>query len=194
MAKRDPLNTLGASNHSKKERSERDYYGTDPRATKAILNRETFNKNVWEPCAGRHKMSQVLEAAGYNVRKSDIFDYGYNNEILDFLDSTEHWDGDIITNPPYELATEFVVKSLATVNEGNKVAMFLRTLFLESQSRYTKIFKDNPPKIIYIFSKRQVCSKVDDFTEGSAVSYCWMIWEKGFKGDPIVKWINEEVI
>ena len=44
--KKDPLNTLGASNHSKKQRSELDYYGTAPSATLALLERETFNKNI----------------------------------------------------------------------------------------------------------------------------------------------------
>ena len=84
--KKDPLNTLGASNHSKKQRSELDYYGTAPSATLALLERETFNKNIWEPCAGHHKMSDVLESAGYNVKKSDIFSYGLDHEIIDFLD------------------------------------------------------------------------------------------------------------
>ena len=24
----------------------------------------------------------------------------------------------------------------------------------------------------------------------SAVAYAWFVWEKGFKGDPVIKWIN----
>lgn len=24
----------------------------------------------------------------------------------------------------------------------------------------------------------------------SAAAYAWFVWEKGFKGDPIIKWIN----
>ena len=189
--KKDPLNTLGASNHSKKQRSELDYYGTAPSATLALLKREAFNQNVWEPCAGHHKMSDVLEAAGYNVKKSDIFSYGLDHEIIDFLDCTYTWHGSIVTNPPYEYAMEFVIKALDIVPQGEKVAMFLRTLFLEGQKRYDKIFKENPPKTVYVFSKRQVCSKVDDFTEGSAVSYAWFVWEKGFSGNTEIKWIND---
>lgn len=189
--KKDPLNTLGASNHSKKQRSELDYYGTAPSATLALLERETFNKNIWEPCAGHHKMSDVLESAGYSVKKSDIFSYGLDHEIIDFLDCIKVFDGDIVTNPPYEFATEFVIKALELIKTGNRVAMFLRTLFLEGQKRYDKIFKENPPKTVYVFSKRQVCSKVDDFTEGSAVSYAWFVWEKGFSGNTEIKWIND---
>lgn len=189
--KKNSLNTLGASNLSKKERSERDYYGTAPSATKALLNREIFYTNIWEPCVGHHKMSDALELCGYNVKKSDIFDYSLSHEIIDFLTYEGTFAGDIVTNPPYELATEFVEKALSVVEPGHKVAMFLRTLFLEGQKRYERIFKENPPKVIYVFSKRQVCSKVDDFTEGSAVSYAWFVWEKGYKGAPEIQWIND---
>lgn len=24
----------------------------------------------------------------------------------------------------------------------------------------------------------------------SAVAYAWFVWEKGFTGDPVIKWIN----
>ena len=49
----------------------------------------------------------------------------------------------------------------------------------------------NPPKYVYVFSKRTVCARNGDFenTKGSAVCYCWYIWEKGFKGEPVIRWI-----
>lgn len=25
---------------------------------------------------------------------------------------------------------------------------------------------------------------------GSAVAYAWFIWEKGYKGEPVVRWFN----
>lgn len=190
------VNTLGASNLSEKERSENDYYGTNPESVKSLLKNETFNKeNIWEPCAGHHLLSNVLKDSGYIVKESDICEYdGYEHALIDFLELDESiikYNGDIITNPPYNLSNKFVVKALNLVEPGCKVAMFLRTLFLEGQTRYNSIFKENPPKTVYVFSRRQVCSKNDDFTEGSAVAYAWFVWEKGFKGDPIIKWITD---
>jgi hypothetical protein len=44
--------TLGASSHSKDEREQHDYYATDPKAVKMLLELETFNKNILEPCCG----------------------------------------------------------------------------------------------------------------------------------------------
>jgi len=188
---KDTLKVLGASNHCDAERSKLDYYGTSPESTEALLRNEEFSYKVWEPCAGHHLISDKLEARGYEVRTSDIAEYeGYEHEIIDFLEYDGDWDGDIVTNPPYNLSTDFTVKALNILKPGHKLAMFLRLQYLEGVSRYEKIFKDNPPKIIYVFTNRQTSSKVDDFTVGSAVAYCWYLYEKGFKGDPVIKWIS----
>jgi len=113
---------------------------------------------------------------------------------------------DIITNPPYKYANEFVTKALDNVKDGCKVAMFLKLAFLESQERYY-MFMKNPPKTVYVFSKRMVCAKNGDFYQrtedgeikrdsngnpmmlSSAMAYAWFVWEKGYKGDSIIKWI-----
>ena len=191
---RDTLKVMGASNHCSDERSKLDYYGTNPISTKALLKVEKFDHNIWEPAAGHHLIANTLKEAGYDVTTTDIADYGFGDEIGNFLEVTakDSWDGDIITNPPYNLSTEFAVKALEVVKPGHKVAMFLRTLFLEGTKRYEKLFKENPPKVIYVFTNRQVSDKNDDFSKGSAVSYSWFVWEKGYKGEPIIKWISSE--
>ena len=40
--------TLGASNHTDKEREQNDYYATDPCAIDKLLMVENLNKNIWE--------------------------------------------------------------------------------------------------------------------------------------------------
>jgi len=190
---KDTLKVMGASNHTDEERSKLDYYGTDPRSTKALLEVETFDHNIWEPCAGHHLITNVLYDAGYHVLSSDIADYEhFINLKLNFLEYEGEWDGDIITNPPYGLSTEFAVKALELVKPGHKVAMFLRTLFLEGTKRYEKLFKENPPRYVYVFTNRQVSDKNDDFSKGSAVSYSWFVWIKGYKGPTEIKWISSK--
>ena len=137
-------------------------------------------------------MSDVLEEAGYTVKTTDIADYGFGDEEVNFLETTEEFDGDIVTNPPYGLSTDFAVKALEILKPGKKLAMFLRLLFLEGNKRYDKVFKENPPKTVYVFSNRQVSDKNDDFSHGSAVAYAWFVWEKGYKGDPIIKWVKSK--
>ena len=49
--------TLGASNHTDKEREKDDYYATDPIAIDKLLTVETPNKNVWECACGAGHLS-----------------------------------------------------------------------------------------------------------------------------------------
>lgn len=181
--------TLGASNHSKEDREENDYYATEPKALEVLLEKEQFN-NVWENACGQGHLSRVLEKNNILGKSSDLIDRGYG-EVIDFLDYKDKYDGDIITNPPYSLAEKFILKSLDVIPSGNKVAMFFKIQFLEGVKR-KKLFENFPPKIIYIFSGRVVCAKNGDFEKygKKSLAFIWIVWEKGFTGNTIIKWIN----
>ena len=199
--------TNGASNHSNKERVLNDYYATNPKAVEMLLELETFNKNILEPCCGEGHISKVLEQNGHNVLSLDLIDRGYGIGGVDFLKYNEHFNGDIITNPPYLGAQEFVEHALDLIDDGNKVAMFLKITILEGKSR-RKLFEDYPPKRVYVSTSRILCGKNGDFykrdkngnliidkdgnpmEDSSAVCYAWFIWEKGYKGDIILKHFN----
>lgn len=193
--KRSTFVTLGASNHTDNERQNEDYYATDPIAAKLLLESESFGGKIWECACGEKHLASVFEEAGLEVRSSDLINR-CGNEVLDFLsdDNREMFDGHIITNPPYKYATEFIYKALSLIPEGNKVAMFLKVQFMEGKAR-KKLFTEHPPKVIYVSSSRILCAKNAEFDRmreggGSAVAYAWYVWEKGYKGDTVVKWIN----
>lgn len=183
---------IGATNHSKEERAVDDYYATDPKAMEALLERESFHDRVWEPACGGGHLSRVLEEHGHEVRNSDVVDrMGGGVELLDFIDDQfGEWDGDIITNPPYSFAQEFVERSLSVIRDGRKVAMFLKLTFLEGKKRKA-MFDKHPPKRVYVFSSRVSCARGGDFssTQSSAVAYAWFVWEKGYQGNPVINWI-----
>ena len=186
--------TLGASNHTGKEREADDYYATDPVAIDLLLSEEKFNNKIWEPACGEGHMSKCLVKHGYIVKSTDLIDRGYGVGGVDFFKQNDIFDGDIITNPPYKFAKEFIEKALELVPEGNKVAMFLKIQFLEGKAR-RGLFDKHPPKIVYVSSSRILCAKNGEFEKmkaggGSAVAYAWNIWEKGFNGITRLKWIN----
>lgn len=108
---------------------------------------------------------------------------------VDFLQVTECFEGDIITNPPYKYATEFIFKALDLIPEGRKVFMFLKLQFLESKSRKA-LFDTEQLKTVYVSRSRIQCGKNGEFTGSSAVAYAWYEFEKGYKGNPTIKWIN----
>lgn len=137
--------TIGASNHASHVRADKDYYATEPAATEWLCRLEEFRSPILEPSCGEGHISRVLEAQGYEVVSRDLEDRGYGEGGRDFLcEGIEPWQGDIITNPPYAFATEFVERALAMVQPGRKVAMFLKLTFLEGKRRRA-LFKNYPP-------------------------------------------------
>lgn len=188
--------TLGASNHTNKERQNEDYYATDPVAAEWLLKLVNLPQDtvIWECSSGEDHLANVFRKHGYDVRSSDLIKRLETTEQLDFLEQNETFNGAIITNPPYKFAREFVEKAIDTVTDGNLVCMFLKLQFMEGKSR-KKLFEKHPPKNIFVSSSRLMCAKNGNFDEmiaggGSAVAYAWFIWEKGYKGDTIIKWFN----
>ena len=192
--KKTQLRMTGSSAHATEQRQEEDFYATDPIAMRLLLEEEDFNQRIWEPACGQGHLSKELEREAYDVFSSDIINRGYGRQF-DFLKSKQHFNsfqGDIITNPPYKLAQEFIEMSLDLIPEGFRCAMFLRLQFLEGKGR-KEFFKNNPPEKIYISSSRILCAKNGEFEKykkSSVTAYAWFIWKKGYKGDTIIKWFN----
>ena len=185
--------TLGASTHTEEERETNDFYATDPIAAKLLIDNYNLSPNIYECSAGEGHLSKVFIEHGFNVKSTDLVDRGYGETGIDFLKQTEKFDGDIVTNPPFSLSSEFIYKAMDLVEDGKSVCMFLKIQFLEGKSR-RKLFDMYPPKVVFISSSRITCAKNADFikmkAQGSAVAYGWFCWEKGYTGDTIIKWIN----
>ena len=146
--KKSTFVTLGASNHTEKEREKNDFYATQPEAIDKLIGaiKNMLPKKVWECACGTGCLSDRLKDFGYDVVSSDLIDRGYG-DVADFLKTIEMPTdcNCIITNPPYKYATEFVKHSLELLKEGGLCAMFLKTTFLEGQKRYDEIFSTTPP-------------------------------------------------
>ena len=120
--------TLEATAHSEEEREENDFYATDPKALELFLDQTGIKlRNVWECACGQGHLAEVLKQRNLLGRASDLIDRGYGNTNIDFLTSIEIYDN-IITNPPYKNALEFVQQALKLSNK--KVVMFLKLVYL----------------------------------------------------------------
>ena len=190
--KNSTFTCLGASNHTEHDRAEYDYYATDPKAAEFLLDIEPELNNIWECACGEGHLAKVFAKVGKLSKATDLINHGYGDEFYDFLIPNAYaWNGDIVTNPPYKYALEFVKQAIKTVAWKRKVCMFLKLTFLEGKVR-KEFFKQYPPKTIYVCSSRIKCALNGDFdaTGQSAACYAWFVWQKGYKGDTIVKWIN----
>ena len=176
-----------------------DFFPTPPWATRALIHHVLRRKGllldetVWEPAAGEGHMAEVLREFFAGVVATDVFDYGRGYRVVDFLsDATPGGTDWIITNPPFKVAAEFVLRALAEAKVG--VAVLVRTSWLEGGDRYRRIFQPNPPAIIGQFCERVPMTKGRWDPEAStATSYSWVVWTKGGtllpSGDTVLTWI-----
>ncbi len=188
--KTSTITTSGFHNNSIHDRDVNDFYATNPIALEELLKREKF-ENVWEVACGLGHLSEVLKKHGIHGKSSDLIDRGYG-EVIDFLKDNIDWDGDIITNPPYREATEFIYRAIKILKEDRRVAMIFPQRYLSSKTRF-KLFTKYPPQFVYAFSGRVSCALNGDFNaySNSAVDYLWIIWKKGYGGETILRWIGD---
>ncbi len=173
-------------------RADHDFYTTDARAVKALLNVEKFNDIILDPCCGTGSIVQVLKERNYTVRATDLIYRGCGEGNIDFLnDDFPAYVFDIIMNPPYTRTIDFIQKALSLAKQ--KVAVLLPLSYIESQERYEKIYSKSPPSTIYAFINRIQIKKGDvsnGNTKANMKAYAWYVWDKGHKESTILHWIH----
>uniref|UniRef100_UPI003BA8FBB3 hypothetical protein n=1 Tax=Stappia sp. TaxID=1870903 RepID=UPI003BA8FBB3 len=165
-----------------------DFFPTPAWATHALIENEPFSGEIWECACGNGAMSEVLECTGNSVFSSDLFDRGYGQPGIDFKVSTRKADN-IITNPPYNSAEEFVHQGLKL--SRNKFALLLRLAFLEGANRAKNIFQSSPPSRVWVFSERITFYPAGAVRKGSGTTaYAWFVWDKSSPSHTELKWLK----
>lgn len=181
---------IGHNPSDEAKRQARDYYATSPEATLLLLKAERFHNKVLEPCCGDGYISKVLEKKGYEVISTDLYEYGYGQSGVDFLDESNSiinelkGEVDIITNVPYKDAIPMLMRALDICR--NKVAMLFPITYIP------KFYFCKPSKL-YIFPRRITVAKNGDFEKyerGSMSEFGWFIWYKGYNDDTVIKYLD----
>lgn len=178
-----------------------DFFPTPPWATRALLKHVLGpdpGESVWEPACGTGDMARPLGEYFGRVYASDVFDYSERFEgqarVTDFLlpwAPPPHFDRHppdwIITNPPFRLAEQFVLRGLEVARIG--VAVLVRSAFLEGGQRWRRLYRDRPPTMIAQFVERVPIFKGRLDPKGStATAYCWLVWRPHWERRPFI-WI-----
>lgn len=169
------------------ERKERDLYETPEWVTEALLWHLPTGRcsPTWEPACGSGKMVGVLkDRGGFDVYASDI-EHGF-----DFRQSKLTTNAvSIITNPPYELATEFCEHALRLMEPVQGiVAMLLRTDFDHAKSR-THLFRDCPAFSKKLVLMKRICWFVEANGKPKAspsFNHAWYVWDWKHEGPPTI--------
>lgn len=175
--------TLGASNHTDKERQVHDFYATDSIAIDLLKSACDIPKFVYEPSCGQGHLSKRLIELGHHVYSTDLIDRGYGEGGIDFLNTS--WPAElpkedccIITNPPFALLNDFINHALNILPYDAPAFFFIKTLCLEGRKRYESFYQHGYLHTIYQCVDRVMCAKNADFESmraggGSAVAYAW---------------------
>lgn len=183
-----------------RSRAEHDFYATPFEATRAILDCEQLVGSILEPAAGQGHISKVLHDYYPNskivstdlIQREDKFGCSIVGGV-DFLTTTYAAQyNNIITNPPFSLAKEFIEKALTVATD--KVIMFAKIQLLEGVSR-KEMLMNSPLKRVYVFSKRvsPLNNGLDHDEKGkpwaTTMCFAWFVWEHGYLGEPTIRWL-----
>ena len=158
-------------------RQKDDFYPTPEWVTRVLLGFHKFDGEIWEPAAGCGDMAEVLKKAGYEVYATDLVNRGYCPAGIDFL--LENMTAqNIVTNPPFNLAYEFMEKGLELAERS--LALLLPIRYLCGKKR-SKFFLEHPPAKIIV-----IPNKIDFHGMGNPMmEFAWYVWDKGAVGTKI---------
>ena len=155
-----------------------DFVQTPKYVTEALLERESFEGSILEPCCGAGAISTVLQAKGYPVISFDKNDYGFGSQ-KDLFEISEPFDN-VITNPPFT-QQQAVKKHLLSIT-SKKLALlwYVKNLGNEVETKTSRNLKT-----VYVFNQ-----KIDWVETKLGWLFAWYIWEKGYEGDVTIRRIE----
>lgn len=190
MSKAEHLMMVGARDAGYKD--EEDFYQTPPVATLKLLERWQPKGVVWEPACGYGAISKVLKAKGIKVISTDLVDRGYGFGPMDFLECEEPLANTIITNPPFNISTEFVAHALDLVPQS---AFLLRLNCLEGIARFERLYSKCTLKKVLVFVKRLPRMHKEGWAgpkTTSTMAFAWYIFDASYYGNAEVEFLNDD--
>jgi hypothetical protein len=153
-----------------KDRPDTDFYPTPAPVTHALLDwlQIPTGSTIWECACGEGHMSEVMQKRGYNVECSDLYKSGVDFRTAGLLDVD--W---IITNPPFNVAEEFI-RHAHDLQPGG-FAFLLKSQYWHSAKR-NSLFHDIRPFAVLPLSWRP------DFLFGKksgapTMEVLWTVWK-----------------
>ena len=175
------------SGNTNKLRSKSDFYQTPYNLTRRLLEVEKFKGRILEPACGGGAITTILEEAGYG----DITAYDLLIDGKDFLDETRKFDA-IITNPPFSLAKEFILKACGV---APRFAFLLPLSYLHGKERHDEIYTRGILEKIYVFTRYPLLLReirADGRHETGMMVYAWYIFNTAYEGEPVIRWLDND--
>jgi hypothetical protein len=170
---------VGGRSNTKEYRADLDHYRTPKCATLALLKEVKFRGAVHEPACGPGGfIIKVLRQSGLTVTGSDLQKVppSIGKSKVDFLEPSNQKFDNIITNPPYSLSSQFLLRARDCVR--GKLAMLMRLGWLEGPGRH-ELLTQLPPSLVLVLSRRLPYQTAEgEWKTGDAsFSHAWFVWD-----------------
>lgn len=168
---------FSTNNTGKRKKS--DFYETPYSLTWLLLENEKIEGSVLEPACGNGAISKIVGGIAYD-------------KDVDFFNESNKYDT-IITNPPYSLAQDFILKAKEVANK--KIIFLLPLSYLHGKKRFDTIWTDKkfPLARIYVFTRYPLLGeelREDGKHNTGMMVYAWYVFEKRYKGEPVIRWLD----
>jgi len=186
----------GCKNFSRNNLGQRragDFYQTPPSMVAQFL--EILPPSffpVLEPARGKGAIANVL-ASWYGWDKIETYDIA--DDGTDFLEETRTFP-EIITNPPFSLSLEFILKCKKVAT--SRFSLLMPIDYLHGIERYRRVFsvKDEFRLAwIHVFTRRAMMSdeiREDGRYETGMITWAWYTWLRFGTEDPRIQWIDND--
>lgn len=177
------------------ERDPSDWYVEESFCVHQLIEAEAFTGRVWDPACGSGTIPRVhkqhdISAIGTDLRKRGFEDIGGVDFLSDDWQPGEYTD--IVTNPPYGVAMEFIERARS---RADRVCVLVPMRFLNS-GRRADYFRLKPPARIWILGNRPSMPPGEALWNGlvsvggGKIDYCWVVFERGHEGGARVDWLH----
>lgn len=162
------------TNASAQDRNPYDFYRTPWEVTQALTDAlQLTKKTIWEPACGDGDMANILIENGNHVIGTELRQTGYGQSGVDFLTANFIECDWIITNPPFNLAVQFIERC---IEFERPFAMLLKSQYWHSIRRLS-LFQQHTPSHVFPLTWRP------DFhfgaKGGSPTMECaWTVWDR----------------
>ena len=179
------------------KRDEYDWYVEPKVCSQALFELESFNGTIWDPACGMGRIVDSAREAGYEAVGTDINPEARSDrEPYCFLnDNVPVLKDNIVSNPPFGIAEEFVRKGIEIVNQSGKVAMILPIVWMAGFSKKRDWLPNSPLKVVYPISPRPSMPPAKVIMSGEkpgngTKDFAWFVWQNGFSGSPKIAFMN----
>jgi hypothetical protein len=166
-----------------------DFYETPYSLTQQFLDATQWNKaaSTLEPACGDGAIVKVLFKNNFtNITAYDV--------EVNFLTETNKYE-QIITNPPFSLAKQFIFKSKEI---SEKFALLLPLSYLHGKERYDTVYSDRefPLDSVYVFTRYPMLGdklREDGKYNTGMMVYAWFLWDKNSENqEPVIRWLDNQ--